>query len=195
VATRLGRSEIVQNLKLLSEWLRVKHPEVTVELTVVGGAALALMGFEKQTGDIDILVPDALPEAVKRGIVQVAKAKRLPPGWINPDAANIFRDLRRRKTLPQYFRKAWRTLEIGKNLKVNVIGRQALISMKLYAATPSFAKHTQDLVKLGPSAEEVKEALRFVLSVDSHESRQNDLRIILKGLGFEFDELRKEIDR
>jgi hypothetical protein len=85
--------------------------------------------------------------------------------------------------------------ETGENLNIRVIGRQALISMKLFAATPSFAKHTRDLGRLGPSEVEITEAVRFVLSVDSHESRQDDLRIILKELGFDFDELHKKIHK
>ena len=51
----LKSSEILENLKLLSDWLRVKYPGDHFELIVVGGAALALDGFKEQTTDIDLL--------------------------------------------------------------------------------------------------------------------------------------------
>lgn len=84
-----NRRDIVENLNLLSEWLRVKRPGETFELTVVGGAAMALNGFKDQTKDIDLLFPERLPAALKDGINHVSKTKRLSPEWINTNAANI----------------------------------------------------------------------------------------------------------
>ncbi len=49
----LTRTQILENLKLLSEWLSVKYPDNTFELVVVGGAAMALDEFKDQTKDID----------------------------------------------------------------------------------------------------------------------------------------------
>ena len=51
--TDLTRTQILENLKLLSEWLSVKYPDDTFELVVVGGAAMALDEFKDQTKDID----------------------------------------------------------------------------------------------------------------------------------------------
>jgi len=51
--TDLIRTQILENLKLLSEWLSVKYPDDTFELVVVGGAAMALDEFKDQTRDID----------------------------------------------------------------------------------------------------------------------------------------------
>jgi hypothetical protein len=68
---------------------------------------------------------------------------------------------------------------------VHVIGRQALISLKLYAASPVVDKHTKDLAQLEPDRGEIEEAVRFVLSVDGTEVRRDDLRVILKKLGCE----------
>ena len=50
----LKSGEILENLKLLSDWLRVKYPGDHFELIVVGGAALALDGFKEQTTDIGL---------------------------------------------------------------------------------------------------------------------------------------------
>jgi hypothetical protein len=51
--TDLTKTQILENLKLLSEWLNVKYPNDTFELVVVGGAAMALDEFKNQTRDID----------------------------------------------------------------------------------------------------------------------------------------------
>ncbi len=195
MAGPLGTNEILQNLSLLAEWLQVKHPGEKFELTLVGGAALALGGFKDQTRDIDVLEPDVLPESLKAGIAHISKARRMSPDWINTNAANIFRRQRKDCALPGYFKKTSRTIQIGRNLKVRLLGRQGLIATKLLAATPSFTKHTRDLKELSPKRSEIREAVRFVLSVDGHESRIQDLRIILREIGYDFDEIWKKLDK
>ena len=186
--TNLNRTEILENLKILSEWLSVKYPDDTFELVVVGGAAMALDEFKDQTNDIDLLLPEILPAALKEGIAHVSRAKRLPPEWINTNAANIFKKLRLPQGLPGYFNEISRTIDIGHNLKIILIGRQALIGMKLFASTPSYTKHTDDIRSLNPRKEEIEEAVRFVLSIDNDELRKEDLRIVLRAIGFDFNE-------
>jgi hypothetical protein len=83
---------------------------------------------------------------------------------------------------------------MGDNLKINLIGRQALISLKLYAATPSYSKHTDDINRLGPNTVEITEAVRFVLSIDSTEVRKDDLRVVLKDLGYDFDDIHRNVE-
>ena len=51
--TDLTRTQTLENLKLLSEWLSVKYPDDTFELVVVGGATMALDEFKNQTRDSD----------------------------------------------------------------------------------------------------------------------------------------------
>lgn len=186
--TDLNKTQILENLEVLSEWLSVKYPDDTFELVVVGGAAMALDEFKDQTRDIDLLLPEILPAALKEGIAHVSRAKRLPPEWINTNAANILKKLKPTKGLPEYFNEISRTIDIGDNLKITLIGRQALIGMKLLASTPSYTKHTDDIRSLNPRKEEIEEAVRFVLSIDNDELRKEDLRIVLKAIGFDFDE-------
>ena len=186
--TDLNKTQILENLEVLSEWLSVKYPDDTFELVVVGGAAMALDEFKDQTRDIDLLLPEILPAALKEGIAHVSRAKRLPPEWINTNAANILKKLKPTKGLPEYFNEISRTIDIGDNVKISLIGRQALIGMKLLASTPSYTKHTDDIRSLNPRKEEIEEAVRFVLSIDNDELRKEDLRIVLKALGYNFDE-------
>lgn len=173
----------------------MKRPGETFELTVVGGAAMALNGFKDQTKDIDLLVPERLPAALKDGINHVSKTKRLSPEWINTNAANIIGNVKPLEGLPSYFHEVSRTIDIGDNLIVHLIGRQALIALKLFAATPSYTKHTVDIKSLHPSEEEIKEAVRFVLSIDDNKMRRDDLQIILKDMGFDFNELIRNIEK
>lgn len=64
-----------------------------------------------------------------------------------------------------------------------------MIKLKLWAATPSYTKHSVDIMSLNPGKEEIKEAVRFVLSIDNNELRRDDLRIVLRYIGFDLNEL------
>ena len=46
-----------------------------------------------------------------------------------------------------------------------------------------------------PHAAEITEAIRFVLSIDCTEMRKDDLRVVLKDLGFDFDDIHSKIER
>jgi len=185
----LKHKEILENLKLLADWLRVKYPREHFELIVAGGAAMTLEGFNGQTTDIDLLSPKELPDSLKKGIAHVGRAKRLGAEWLNTSLANMLSTSARSVKLPNYFREISRTLEVSDNLKIGLISRQALISLKLYATTPTYRKHTEDLSNLRPSKREITEALRFVMSIDDSDPRKDDLRVVMKELGFDFDEI------
>jgi len=189
----LTQTEMLENLGLLSDWLRVKYPGDTFELLIVGGAAMTLSGFKDQTKDIDLLRPETLSASLKEGIAHISRVKGLSPAWINVHAANILSKVRPPKGLPDYFKEISRKIEIGDNLKLHLIGRQALIALKLFAATPSYAKHTLDIKSLRPTEEEVKEAVQFVLSIDNTDLRQADLRLVLRDVGFDYDEVVRNI--
>jgi hypothetical protein len=150
---------------------------------------MALTGFKDQTRDIDVLTPARLPAPLKAGIRHISKVKRLPPEWINTSAANVLAKAGRLKILPGYFSEISQTIEVGRNLKVSIPGRQALLSLKLWAADPSYSKHTSDIKSMQPTTEEMQKAVSFVLNIDSTDLRKNDLQILLKQMGFEFDEV------
>jgi hypothetical protein len=189
MAKPLKGNEILEHLKMLADWIRVKHPDEYFELVVVGGAAMALEGFKDQTMDIDVIRPEVLPEAVVDGVASIARIRRLGSGWLNSNAGNMLLKTKGSMELPEYFNEISRSIEVAKNLKISLIGRQALISLKLYAATPSYSKHTADINRLGPNTAEISEAVRFVLSFDSTDVRKDDLRVVLKDLGFDFDDI------
>ena len=150
----LKENEIVENLKLLADWLRVKDPGEHFELIVAGCAAMTLEGFKGQTTDIDLLSPKVLPDSIKKGVAHVGRAKKLGPEWLNTSLANMLSKAAGSVKLPKYFAEISRTLEVSDNLKIGLISRQALISLKLHATTPSYRKHTIDLSNLRPSRNE-----------------------------------------
>jgi hypothetical protein len=189
----LKENEIVENLKLLADWLRVKYPGEHFELIVGGGAAMTLEGFKGQTTDIDLLSPKVLPDSIKEAIAHVSRAKKLGTEWLNTSLTNMLSKAAGSVRLPEYFNEISRTIEVSDNLKIGLISRQALISLKMYASTPSYRKHTVDLSNLRPSKKEITEALRFVMSVDDSDRRKDDLRIVLKDLGFDFDEIHSNL--
>lgn len=78
------------------------------------------------------------------------------------------------------------------NLQIGLIGRQALISLKMYAAAPAYSKHTIDLKKLVPRRDEISEAIDFVMSMDNSNQRKDDLRAVLREVGYDFDEIQRE---
>ena len=185
----LKANEVVENLTLLADWLRVKYPGEHFELIVAGGAAMTLEGFKGQTTDIDLLSPKELPDSLKKGVAHVGRAKRIGAEWLNTNLAKMLSTSARSVKLPEYFSDISRTLELSDNLKISLICRQALVSLKLYATTPSYRKHTEDLSNLRPNKREIAEALRFVMSIDDSDPRKDDLRIVMKDLGFDFDEI------
>jgi len=185
----LKANEVVENLTLLADWLRVKYPGEHFELIVAGGAAMTLEGFKGQTTDIDLLSPKELPDSLKKGVVHVGRAKRLGAEWLNTNLAKMLSTSARSVKLPEYFSEISRTLELSDNLKISLICRQALISLKLYSTTASYRKHTEDLSNLRPNKREITEALQFVMSIDDSDPRKDDLRIVMKDLGFDFDEI------
>ena len=194
MAKPLNRNEILEHLKMLADWIRVKHPDEYFELVVVGGAAMALQGFKDQTTDIDVLRPEVLPAAIINGMANIGKIRRLGSEWLNSNVGNMLMKTKGSMELPEYFNEVSRVIEVGKNLKISLIGRQALISLKLYAATPSYSKHTADINQLGPDITEIIEAVRFVLSLDGTDVRKDDLRVVLKDLGFKFDDIYEKIN-
>jgi len=193
MAKALKEKEILENLEMLADWIRVKHPGECFEMVVVGGAAMTLQGFKDQTKDIDVFRPEVLAEPILSGVAKIGKIKGIGSGWLNSDVANMILRTKGSAKLPGYFKEVSRTIEVGENLRVSLIGRQALISLKLYAATPSYRKHTDDINRLAPGIAEITEAVRFVLSFDETDVRKDDLCFVLKDLGFDFEDIYRNI--
>jgi hypothetical protein len=181
----LTKDAIIVHLEALSKWLNVKAPGRCFELLVVGGAALALSGLKDSTFDIDVIRPTRLDPVLERAVAAVARSRGLPERWLSTSVADVFAALGLPRSWPDYFDETGTAVEVGGNLTIRVAGRQALISTKLLASNPSVAKHTEDLTRLRPSLDEIRQAVDFVRSVDPGDLRRDDLVAVLARLGFD----------
>lgn len=152
-------------LETLGELLTER--EFSVEIAVVGGGSLLLLGLlERPTKDLDVVAivtddiyrsAEPLPEVLQRAVVDVARALGLAQDWLNAGPTSLL-DF----GLPDGFRRRATIRRFG-NLVVQVASRYDQICFKLYAAVdqgPS-SKHAADLRTLRPTDEELTSAAEW----------------------------------
>ena len=149
-------------------------------LVVVGGIAILLRGVRiRPTTDVDVmaraeldgsgylrLVPaEPLSEELKAVVSRVARDFGLEEDWINTVIAAQWRT--GPEDLPPGLEEEL-TWFITGGLHVGVAGRRALLALKLYAAvdTGPTSVHTQDLLALAPTEDELAEAAPWVRAQD-----------------------------
>ena len=110
-----------------------------------------------------LVPPEPLPEPLVRAIGTVARDFGLPADWMNTDVA-----LQWHAGLPPGLEEGltWRRYDA---LRVGLVGRRALVALKLFAAVDGGPEgvHFQDLVALGPTEEELSEAAAWVRTQDA----------------------------
>lgn len=140
-------------------------------LVDVGGAALSLRGWAaRTTDDVDVIASwtdgrptkPRLEERLRPVIRRVARDFGVQDDWMN-DTASPQLDL----GLPPAFDEEleWREF---RSLRIGIVGRRALLSLKLFAATDqgSASVHAQDLAALAPTNEELAAAAAWVKTQD-----------------------------
>jgi hypothetical protein len=146
-----------------------------VELCVIGGAALAVLGFvERPTRDIDVVaLADSssgalvlrkarpLPEAVIAAVTAVAIQFAIEPGWLNAGPADLVD-----WGLPVGFEGRLVPVEYGRALRVHFAGRLDLICFKTYAAADVAGRHLTDLIALAGTEDEMDFAPRWAVTQD-----------------------------
>jgi len=148
----------------------------TVAIVVVGGAALALGGFvSRSTFDIDVIAraeereagltlvqAEPIPAALRNAIATVARDLDLPADWMNTVVGRQWPQGLPPGLLSEI---TWRTFG---GLSVGLVGRGALVALKLFAATDRgpASVHVQDLVALAPDDAELAEAADWVRGQD-----------------------------
>lgn len=150
---------------------------VSVAVVVVGGAALTLRGVvQRGTFDIDVIAraeqeggsmmlveADPLPAALVEAIATVARDLELPSDWMNTVVGRQWHRGLPPGTAEGITWKAYGGLTVG------LVGRGALIALKLFAAADRGPRsvHVQDLVALAPDAEELMDAAEWVRGQDA----------------------------
>jgi Nucleotidyltransferase of unknown function (DUF6036) len=144
----------------------------SVELVVIGGAALLVLGFvARPTRDVDVLalVEDGLPRAADRFPPELAEASRrvaldfgLSDDWLNAGPADLLR-----WGLPAGFWERAVRRTYGRALSVRFASRLDQIHFKLYAMVDQpGGRHETDLRMLRPLPEELLAAARWACTHD-----------------------------
>lgn len=195
-----GRSDVEKALQAVGEILASEGQAYSI--VILGGAALNILGIvERPTTDVDILAfsrsgadqphelfrpPEPLPEPLVRAARAVARDMGLGEDWLNTGPA-----LQWHSGLPPGMeqRVHWRHYAA---LTVGVVDRHDLILFKLFAATDSegpTSVHYQDLLALGPTAEELDVAAVWVQSQDASADFKRILKDVVnhvrQNLGFD----------
>jgi hypothetical protein len=108
---------------------RLQDSGVRSGIRIVGGAALALRYFDREsTVDIDAHFIGS-PETVERAAIEIARANGWPEDWLNNKAAGF---------IPEFGVQpvAWTTLHDDGEVVVEVASPEALLAMKLKANRP-----------------------------------------------------------
>jgi len=158
---------------------------LSFEATVIGGAALIVMGtIQRATRDVDILDPK-IPQAVAKAAVQFARQRQefgLDEHWLNNGPESLTRDLP-----PGWFDRRI-PLFRGKAMKLTTLGRIDLLRSKLFA----FLDRQEDLadcLALRPSRSELEEIAPWLMDRDANElwprHVERSLNALCKELGYE----------
>lgn len=145
----------------------------TASIIVVGGAALSLRGWvERTTHDVDVIAttgkdgqrwtrPRFSPSFI-RATARVTRDFHVEENWLNAEIGPQW-DF----GLPDGVEQDVQWLEF-RALRVGVVGRQTMVTLKLYAAVDQWPRsvHLQDLYVLSPTDEELDQARRWVEQQD-----------------------------
>jgi Nucleotidyltransferase of unknown function (DUF6036) len=175
---------------LLDGRLRLSSQD-PVHLVVCGGSALILTGLVKRTTrDVDVVAlltstgslvsAKRLPDGLIAEVRQIARDLDLDEKWLNSGPADIFT-----MGLPQGFAERLTTRSFGSHLQVSFISRLDQIHFKVYAAVDLPGRHSEDLLKLNPTEQEMEAAARWAMTHDVSEEYRMVLIDMLRVLGYE----------
>ena len=187
---RLSPELLDQALHLTAERLaQLDAPAET--LVVCGGSALLALGLvQRTTKDVDVLAgvdpetglvdPRPLSPTLSKVVEEVGALLDLPRGWLNTGPAGQVL-----AGLPDGFLSRLIRRDYGPRLTIHYPDRFDLIHLKFFAAMDQGpGRHTDDLMKLAPSEEEMLAAARWVLTQDACEAFPALVKDALTQLGF-----------
>lgn len=162
-----------------------------VEVVVIGGAALQVLGYvERPTRDVDVVAlldgahvrpAEPLPQVLREAAARVARDFGLPADWLNAGPADLVR-----LGLPDGFLSRVHAYAYGPGLTVHFADRFDLIHFKLYAMVDQGGgRHEADLRALRPTSEELVAAARWARTHDPSEGFRQQLETALRHLGVE----------
>ncbi|HET6344446.1 MAG TPA: DUF6036 family nucleotidyltransferase, partial [Myxococcota bacterium] len=151
---------------------RLVHTKKFFEAIVVGGAALVLLGvIRRRTRGVDVLMPDIPPEvlAVAHATAAALRADGVAvrDDWLNNGPKSL------QDTLPAGWRQCVVPLYQGPGLVLWTLGRS------------DRGADRADCLALRPTAEELQEALPWVVAQDAHPGWPEHVRATLAELAQE----------
>lgn len=146
-----------------------------IELCLIGGSALALLGLvERPTKDIDVVAlaesrggvlrvrrASPLPDVLVRACAEVATQQGIDPNWLNSGPARLLD-----WGLPDGFETRLVSRDYGSRLVIHLASRLDQICFKTYAAADVAGRHLSDLQTLSPTGEEMRFAFAWVIRQD-----------------------------
>ncbi len=135
-SARLDHDDLIEGLR---ELIREAHAQGLsgVTIRIVGGAALRLVHFDRDT-TVDIDAQIAPLDQLQPIIDRVAANRGWPPDWLNNNATMF---------LPSWGRGVdWQTVFDDGDVLISVAPIDALLAMKLLASRPG--RDTPDITKL-----------------------------------------------
>jgi hypothetical protein len=159
----------------------LQERRLTLRATVIGGAALQLLGIiARATKDCDVLDP-TLPVEIIRAADEfpgsLASAE-LRPGWLNNGPASLIR------TLPVGWAARSQPLYSGSALELLTLAREDLLRSKLFALVDRNID-LADCVALRPTRDELGAILPWLDEQDGNEQWPEYVRIVLAQLAKE----------
>ena len=161
------------------------------EVVAIGGGSLLLLGvIRRPTKDLDVLAllgssglarADPLPDALREAAADVASSMGLAEDWLNPGPSSLFDH-----GLPEGFLDRMTARDFG-GLVVHLAGRADQICFKFYAAVDQGprSKHVQDLQRLNPSPDDLKQAARWARTHDPSHGFRQECVAALRAFGVE----------
>lgn len=168
---------------------RLALAQTRVELVVIGGSALTILGLvERPTRDVDVVAlldggelrsAKPLPAEVVEARNAVAADFEVSEGWLNAGPADLLQ-----WGLPDGFVSRLTRQDFGPYLTVHLASRVDQIHFKLYALVDQGAgRHEEDLRALAPTLDELRAAARWTITQDPSEGFRQELLGALRYLG------------
>jgi hypothetical protein len=186
---QLEPDRILELLSALGE--RLALTGTSIELVVIGGSALTILGLvERPTRDVDVVAllnggelssAKPLPANVVEARDAVASDYGVSEGWLNSGPGDLLQ-----WGLPDGLVERLTSREFGSALRVHLASRFDQIHFKLYALVDQgLGRHEEDLQALAPTPDELSAAARWTITQDPSEGFRQELLGALRYLGVE----------
>jgi len=191
---KLNVTRIDQALTLLATNLDLASTPKISLVVCVGASLIASRVVSRTTKDVDIVAfrdeagqltaPVPLPDFLVQAAASVARDMGLDANWLNNGPSRGEGGLFQ-MGLPTGFAERLTERVYGPRLTVYFIGRLDQIHFKLYAAPDRLGVDVDDLLALHPTADELEQAVRWVMTIDVSEGYRVLLQDLLRRIGYE----------